>query len=73
MSFFFAYFGPDAMMPLTSVVATVVGIFLMFGRAGLRIVSRVIQLPSRASRRRHPASRPHFRAKAGAGAEGGRS
>ena len=28
----FAYVGPETMMPLASVVAAVVGVFLMFGR-----------------------------------------
>jgi hypothetical protein len=32
----FAYFGPETLMPLTSIVAGVVGVFLMFGRNTLR-------------------------------------
>jgi hypothetical protein len=28
----FAYFGPDTMMPVTSVVAATIGVVLMFGR-----------------------------------------
>jgi hypothetical protein len=35
----FAYLGPDTMMPLTSVVAAVFGVSLMFGRQVLRLLS----------------------------------
>ncbi len=73
MSLLFAYFVPESMLPLTSVMATIVGVFLMFGRNGLRIVKRVIRLRSRASGQKHPAPRPHLRATSGAGAERGRS
>lgn len=33
----FAYFGPETMLPLASVLATVVGAVLMFGRASFRL------------------------------------
>ncbi|HEX8203673.1 MAG TPA: hypothetical protein VF590_24570 [Isosphaeraceae bacterium] len=33
---FFAYIGPDTLLPVTSVVATAVGVVLMFGRNSLR-------------------------------------
>jgi hypothetical protein len=32
----FAYLGPDVMLPLASVVATVLGMVMMFGRVSLR-------------------------------------
>jgi hypothetical protein len=32
----FAYIGPDTLLPLTSVVATVAGVILMFGRNSVR-------------------------------------
>jgi hypothetical protein len=32
----FAYLGPDTMLPLASVVATVVGMVMMFGRVSLK-------------------------------------
>jgi hypothetical protein len=35
-----AYFGPETVLPMTSVVATVVGVFMMFGRNTLRLVFR---------------------------------
>jgi len=39
LSLLFAYFGPETLMPVTSILATVAGIFLMFGRAGFRLIS----------------------------------
>jgi hypothetical protein len=58
----FAYFGPETMLPLTSVVATVVGVFLMFGRNTTRFVRRALR--DRFARPAAPASRaiprPHF-------------
>lgn len=32
----FAYFGPETVLPLASVVATVLGVFMMFGRLTLK-------------------------------------
>ncbi|MDR3635984.1 MAG: hypothetical protein P4L84_19435 [Isosphaeraceae bacterium] len=39
-----AYFGPETLMPVTSVVATVVGVFLMVGRTGWRWIFRRAKL-----------------------------
>ncbi len=36
----FAYFGPETVLPMTSIVATVVGLFMMFGRNTLRFIFR---------------------------------
>ena len=36
LSMLFAYIGPDTLLPMTSVVATVVGVILMFGRNSVR-------------------------------------
>lgn len=48
----FAYFGPETMLPVTSVVATVVGLVMMFGRVALRLSTtafrRAILRPFRA-------------------------
>lgn len=33
----FAYFGPETVLPLASVIATVFGVVMMFGRASFRI------------------------------------
>lgn len=35
-----AYFGPETVLPMTSVIATVVGVFMMFGRNTLRFLFR---------------------------------
>jgi hypothetical protein len=35
-SMLLAYIGPDTLLPMTSVVATVVGVLLMFGRNSVR-------------------------------------
>jgi hypothetical protein len=34
----FAYFGPETVLPMTSVVATIVGLIMMFGRHSLRVL-----------------------------------
>ena len=39
----FGYVGPETMMPLASVVAAVVGIFLMFGRNVMYIARGVVR------------------------------
>jgi hypothetical protein len=38
-----AYLGPETMLPMTSVVAGVVGILLMFGRASMRWTSGTVR------------------------------
>jgi hypothetical protein len=42
----FAYFGPETLLPMTSVVATVVGIVLMFGRNAFRLAARLVFRPA---------------------------
>jgi hypothetical protein len=46
----FAYFGPETMMPLASIFAAAVGVFLMFGRnvmsIGRGMIRRVWRRPS---------------------------
>ena len=39
----FAYFGPETMLPLASVVATVVGVVMMFGRLSLKFAMAPFQ------------------------------
>ena len=34
----FAYFGPETVLPMTSVIATIVGLIMMFGRHSLRLI-----------------------------------
>ena len=31
-----AYFGPETVLPVTSIIATVIGVFMMMGRSSLR-------------------------------------
>jgi hypothetical protein len=40
----FAYFGPETVLPMTSVVATVLGFAMMFGRHTLRLIVRCCRL-----------------------------
>jgi hypothetical protein len=39
-----AYIGPDAMLPMTSIIATVVGMTLMFGRYAFQVLTRLCQI-----------------------------
>ncbi|MDR3633747.1 MAG: hypothetical protein P4L84_07915 [Isosphaeraceae bacterium] len=34
----FAYVGPDTFLPVTSALAALAGVFMMFGRAGFRMI-----------------------------------
>src|SRR4051812_22828272 len=56
----FAYFGPETMLPFTSIVATVVGIFMMFGRHSVRLVRRTILSRLIGNRKNKPVPKPHF-------------
>lgn len=54
-----AYLGPETVLPITSVVATVVGFVLMFWRSGVRLLFRFVERPARpVASRRLPS--PHF-------------
>lgn len=50
----FAYFGPETMLPLASVIATVVGTVLMFGRSSFRLALAPFQWLMK--KRRQPAT-----------------
>lgn len=39
----FAYFGPETVLPLTSVVAAVVGVLMMFGQRALHLAKWAIR------------------------------
>lgn len=39
-----AYFSPETVLPVTSVVATVFGVVLMFGRNAIRLAIRLVRL-----------------------------
>ncbi len=61
MSFvFFAYLGPETMLPLTSVVATVVGVLLVFGRNTIGLMRRALRTVFIRSRRPRSAAGPHL-------------
>ncbi len=45
-----AYVGPETILPMTSVIAGVVGIALMLGRGSLRYVMGVLQAARRGGR-----------------------
>ena len=57
-----AYFGPETMLPLTSIVATIIGIFMMFGRHSLRLATRIFRIRVRPARV-GSLTRPHFSAR----------
>ena len=42
-----AYIGPETMLPLTSVLAGVMGVAMMFGRNVLRGIGRIFRRPPR--------------------------
>lgn len=57
----FAYFSPETILPLSSILATIVGCALMVKRSSIQFVLRSFQAilrKRRASRRVHS---PHFR------------
>ena len=70
VAYIIAYIGPDTMLPVASVVAAVVGGFMMLGRNALRFVLGSIRalIPGR-----EPRSRPHVRPSAGATEPGART
>jgi hypothetical protein len=58
--FLFAYFGPATMLLFTSIVAAILGVFMMFGRILWRVFRR--SLPGRSAKPRGvmPHHRPHL-------------
>ena len=56
-----AYFSPETVLPVTSVLATVLGVILMFGRYTFRLVTR--RLRGTLLREAHDRGErsPHFR------------
>ena len=53
-----AYLGPETMLPMTSVVAGVAGVLMMFGRTSLRWVLRSLRTFAPVPRVRPETSRP---------------
>lgn len=55
----FAYFGPETLMPLTSIIAAAAGVFLMFGRNTLRVITGLFSSIGRIFRREPQIPAPH--------------
>ncbi|WP_435006104.1 hypothetical protein P12x_003763 [Tundrisphaera lichenicola] len=64
-----AYLGPETMLPMTSIVAGVVGVIMMFGRNFFRILRNAFQLVT--GRAKNPARVSHHPRKIGTGPVGG--
>ncbi len=57
----FAYFGPETILPVTSVIATVVGVAMMLGRNSTRLLVRGTRRLYLQTRHMVTSSRPHVR------------
>jgi hypothetical protein len=57
----FAYFGPETVFPVTSIIATCLGMILMFGRQMYQFVVRWVLLATFRRRSAKRVSSPHFR------------
>lgn len=57
----FAYFSPETFLPLTSVIASAVGVFLLFGSTVLRLIRRALRTLTMRGRRTETILRPHVR------------
>ncbi len=57
----FAYFGPETLLPLTSIVVTIVGIVMMLGRGSIRFVLHCVRRRHRRQNGVRSVSHPHFR------------
>ena len=57
----FAYLGPETVLPLTSVVAAVTGVVMMFGRNSVRFVIRMFRGRGQSPEPVKPLAQPHFR------------
>ena len=60
-SFLIAYFSPETMLPLSSIIATVAGFSLLIKRSSLRFAALCLRAAMRNRRRVVRANRPHFR------------
>jgi hypothetical protein len=57
----FAYFSPETLLPVGSIIATVAGVGMMLGRGSLRFLFRAFRRFARPSTWIAGVSRPHFR------------
>lgn len=65
----FAYFSPETLLPMTSVIASAAGVFLLFGRGALRVTRRLFRATLRRVVRERAVPSPHFTVSAHAQAE----
>jgi hypothetical protein len=56
----FAYFGPETVMPMTSIVATVAAVFMMFGKTVFRFSVGWVGKAWYGVSRRNATPAPHF-------------
>ena len=56
----FAYFGPETVMPVTSILATVAAVVLMFGKSLFRLVAYWVRRASFRGRHGQASAGPHF-------------
>jgi hypothetical protein len=61
LNLIFAYFSPETFLPMTSVLASAVGVLLLFGRNVLQLVRRFLRFATARRRRPERIPRPHFR------------
>jgi hypothetical protein len=57
----FAYFSPETLLPVGSILATVLGVVMMLGRGSLRFLIRSLKRAFRPATWIAGVSRPHFR------------
>jgi hypothetical protein len=57
----FAYFSPETLLPVGSILATALGVLMMLGRGSLRFLIRTLKRVFRPSAWIAGVSRPHFR------------
>ncbi|MGD0043772.1 MAG: hypothetical protein ABSE84_25770 [Isosphaeraceae bacterium] len=56
----FAYFGPETVLPVTSILATVAAVVLMFGKSLFRLVAYWVRRATFRGRHGQAATGPHF-------------
>ena len=56
----FAYFGPETLLPVTSIVATIAGIVMMLGRGSFRFMLQCVRRVFRRRKGVAAVSHPHF-------------
>jgi hypothetical protein len=57
----FAYFSPETLLPVGSILATALGVAMMLGRGSVRFLFRALRRFARPSSWIAGVSRPHFR------------